>query len=213
LPRTRGLTLRSTRLATAAGIIAPKQIREAANSPLGDHLLDYFADPKARKRGTDYIAKTEMRMRKLATECSWRQLIEVTPESFRTWRARQALAAKTLNDYLAAACAFFSWLEKAERVERNPLKQVGKVEARGNERRRRRAFTVDELARVIAESGRYRLAVLTAYYTGLRRSELEQVEWEDIRQSVEGIFIVARASTTKNHKVSGNTCRPGFSQN
>jgi integrase len=184
----------------AAGIIAPKRVREAANRSLGDHLPDYFADLRARKRDADYIAKTEMRLRKLATECSWRELIDVTAESFRRWRARQTLAAKTLNDYLAAACAFFSWLEKAEQVEHNPLIHVGKVEARGNERRKRRAFTLNELSRVIAESGRYRLALLTAYYTGLRRNELKQVEWGDIQQAAEGIFIIARASTTKNHK-------------
>jgi integrase len=184
----------------AAGIIAPKRMRDAANKSLRDHLLDYFADLKARKRAADYIAKTEMRLRKLATECSWRQLIDVTAESFRRWRASQTLAAKTLNDYLAAVCAFFSWLEKAEAIQRNPLKHVGKVEARGNERRKRRAFTLDELARVIADSGRYRLALLTAYYTGLRRNELKQFECGDIQQASEGIFIVARASTTKNHK-------------
>lgn len=54
----------------AAGIIAPKRMRDAANKSLRDHLLDYFADLKARKRAADYIAKTEMRLRKLATECA-----------------------------------------------------------------------------------------------------------------------------------------------
>jgi integrase len=151
-----------------------------------------------------------MRLRKLATQCSWRQLIDVRAESFRRWRARQTLPAKTLNDYLAAVWAFFSWLEKAERVEHNPLKHVGKVELRGNERRKRRAFTLDELARVIANSGRYRLAILTAYYTGLRRNELRQVEWGDIQQTPDGIFIVARASTTKNRKSQRQYMPAGF---
>lgn len=34
----------------------------------------------------------------------------------------------------------------------------------------------------------------------MRRNELKQVEWGDIQQDAEGIFIVVRASTTKNHK-------------
>jgi len=183
-----------------AGIIAPKRIRDAANKSFRDHLLDYVADLIARKRAGGYVATVEVRLRKLAKECGWRQLIDVTPASFQTWRAKQTLAAKTVNDYLAAACAFFRWLEKTEHIERNPLKHVGKVEARGNEKRKRRAFTLDELSRVIAESGEYRLAILTAYYTGLRRNELKQVEWGDIQEGAEGVFIVARASTTKNHK-------------
>src|SRR5207237_1465313 len=105
----------------AAGIIAPKRIRDAANKSLGDHLLDYIADLRARKRAGGYVANVEMRLKKLAMECKWRQLIDVTAESFRTWRAKQTLAAKTLNDYLAAVWALFSWLERAEQVERNPL--------------------------------------------------------------------------------------------
>jgi integrase len=184
----------------AAGIIVPKRMREAAARSLRDHLFDYVCDLRARKRAGGYLASVEMRVRKLATECKWGQLIDVTAKSFQTWRARQTLSAKTLNDYLAAVAAFFSWLERAEQVERNPLKNVGKVEARGNERRKRRAFTLDELARVIAKSGVYRLALLTAYYTGLRRNELKQVEWGDIQQAADGIFLVVRASTTKNHK-------------
>jgi integrase len=196
----------------AAGIIAPKRIREAANKSLDDHLLDYIADLRARKRVAGYVASIEMRVRKLATECEWRQLIDVAAESFQKWRARQTLSAKTLNDYLAAVAAFFSWLEKGEHIERNPLKSVGKVEVRGNERRKRRAFTLDELARVIGDSGIYRLALLMAYYTGLRRNELKQVEWGDVQQDAEGIFIVVRASTTKNHKSQRQyTSQAGFS--
>lgn len=184
----------------AVGIIAPKRIRDAASKSFDDHLLDYIADLRGRKKVSGYVANVEMRLKKLAAECRWRQLIDITGESFRRWRAKQALAAKTLNDYLDAICTFFSWLEKAEQVERNPLKNVGRVETRGNERRTRRAFTLGELARVVAESGIYRLAILTAYYTGLRRGELKQVEWGDIEQAAEGVFIVARASTTKNRK-------------
>src|SRR5580765_4311421 len=40
----------------AAGIIAPKRIRDAANKSLGDHLLDYIADLGARRRAGGYVA-------------------------------------------------------------------------------------------------------------------------------------------------------------
>jgi integrase len=94
----------------------------------------------------------------------------------------------------------FTWLQRAGLVERNPLKVVGKSETRGRERRKRRAFTPEELGAVISVAGEYRLAILTAYYTGLRRNELEQLEWGDIQVSGGGTFVVPRASTTKNHE-------------
>ena len=185
----------------AAGIIAPRRIRDAANKAFCNHLVDYIADLRGRKLADGYVASIEARLKKLASECGWCLLIDVTPGSFQTWRATQKdRAPKTVNDYLAAAHGFFSWLERAELVVRNPLKNVGKVEARGKERRKRRAFTLEELARVVSESGVYRHAILTAYYTGLRRNELRQVEWGDIQQEARTVFIVPRASTTKNRE-------------
>jgi len=182
----------------AAGIIAPKRMRDAANKSLGDHLLDYVADLRARKRRAGYIASIEMRVRKLARECEWRQLIDVTAESFQKWRARQTLSAKTLNDYLAAGSELFGWLIRNEIASRNPLGCVRKVEVRGKERLRRRAFTPEEFASVIAVAGEYRLALLTAYYTGLRRGELGQLRWADVLHKAEGTYIVVRAATAKN---------------
>jgi integrase len=182
------------------GIGVPKRIRDAASRAIGEHIKAYCADLRARKCDVEYVDTTERRLMKLATECNWRRLTDVSAESFQKWRGNQTLAAKTLNDYLAAMSAFFSWLERTEVVERNPLKRVGKVEGRGNERRKRRAFTPEELQAVITIAGRYRLAFLTAYYSALRRNELTQLEWADIQETGDSTFIVTRASTTKNRK-------------
>src|ERR1700680_3478644 len=96
----------------------------------------------------------------------------------------------------------FAWLQTAGRVEENPMKLVEKAETRGNERRKRRAFTLEELGALVSVSGGYRLAILTDYYTGLRRNELAQVEWGDVLTSASRTFIVPRASTTENHEIS-----------
>jgi integrase len=182
------------------GLVVPKRVRIAAAQSFNDHVEAYCADLQARKRAAKYIAITERRLMKLAAECSWQRLCDVTPQSFQEWRVKQTLAAKTLNEYLATTSALFEWLKKTETVEWNPLKNVGKVEVRGNERRKRRAFTPVELGTLVSVAGRYRLALLMAYYTGLRRSELKQLEWADIKASDDGTFIVPRASTTKNHE-------------
>ena len=124
---------------------------------------------RARRKDEEYVKTVEKRLTKLVTECHWRRIGDVTAESFQIWRENQRLAPKTLNDYLAAASTLFGWLIKNEIASRNPLAPVAKVEVRGNERLRRRAFTPEEFASVVAVAGEYRLALLTAYYTGLRR--------------------------------------------
>jgi integrase len=182
------------------GIVAPKRVRLAAEVSLLQHINAYCDDLAGRQRAPEHIATIKARLTKLAGECDWKRLIDVTPESFQAWRATQNWAPKTLNDYLAAGSALFSWLQKAGLVERNPLSSVGKSETRGKERRKRRAFTPDELGSVVAVAGEYRTAILTAYYTGLRRNELEQLEWGDLHTSTDGTFIIPRTSTTKNHE-------------
>jgi integrase len=182
------------------GIAVPKRMRSAAEESLVQHIKAYCDDLAGRQRAAEHIATVKARLTKLAVECGWKRLIDVTAESFQTWRAKQTWAPKTLNDYLSAGSALFSWLKKAGLIERNPLKSVGKAETRGKERRKRRALTPEELGSVVAVAGDYRVAVLTAYYTGLRRNELEQLEWGDVHTSTDGVFIIPRTSTTKNHE-------------
>ena len=182
------------------GISVPKRMRVAAEMGLLGHIAAYCSDLRARRRDSEYVATTERRLKKLAADCGWRRLIDVTADSFQTWRAKQSWGPKTLNDYRSAVVGLFAWLQKNRLVEDNPLRLVEKAETRGNERRKRRALTLEELAALVNVSGKYRLAILTDYYTGLRRSELMQLEWGDVQNSDGKTFVVVRASTTKNRQ-------------
>lgn len=180
------------------GISAPRRVRLAVQCGIEQHVKAYCSDLRARRKDEDYVTTVERRLTKLVNECQWQRIGEVTAESFQMWREKQTLAPKTLNDYLAAASALFGWLIRNEITSRNPLARVGKVDARGNERLRRRAFRPEEFASVIAVAGEYRLALLTADHTGLRRGELSQLQWADVLHKSDGTFIVVRAATAKN---------------
>jgi integrase len=91
-------------------------------------------------------------------------------------------------------------MEKHERIARNPLQHVQKVQANGRQVRPRRAFTDDEMKRLLAIAGVRKVAYLTAVYTGLRRSEMAGLEPDDLHLEGEKPFINVRASTTKNHQ-------------
>lgn len=86
---------------------------------------------------------------------------------------------------------------KHGRINANPVIHVTKISLRGRQQRRR-AFTDDELQRLLAVSEDRKLLYLTASYTGLRQNELKQLCWGDIHLDIEKPFIKARASTTKN---------------
>ena len=179
--------------------ITPVSIPQA---PLDVHLQSYFADLITCGRDQEYIYIAKCRITRLIKECGWKEIKDITADSFIHWRSSKTRKApKTLNHYLAAILAFLSWMLKFERIEKNPLSMVGKVEERGREVRVRRAFTGDEMKRLLSVVTPMRKAIyLMAVYTGLRRGELKALTWGDIMLDSDPPRVLAQASTTKNHK-------------
>ncbi len=90
-----------------------------------------------------------------------------------------------------------NWLEP--RIGTNPIRHVQKVQTSRGEQTKRRAFTADELQRLIGVSGPRGVVYRTAARTGIRRGELEQIEWRDVHLDGGQPFIAVRAAVSKNH--------------
>ena len=195
----RGIVAQTER--EAAGIAPPKRLVEAAGCELEKHIEEFLADLTAKARNPHYVRTIGKRVSLLADECGWSVLRDITPEGFMSWRSRNThKAAKTLNEFLNAASALLNWLVRFRRIEANPLALVGKVETRGRERRIRRAFSLDEIGRLLTVAGPNFVVYLMAIYTGLRRNELASLVVGDIHLDAYSPFVSVRASTTKNHK-------------
>lgn len=190
----------------AHGITPPQHLRDGAIKPMADHLEDFVADLRARQRSEEYCSNTERLVTRLLTECNWKLPGNVSAESFINWRSakplsrlnKRPLAPKTLNEYLNHANALLGWMRKQGRILVNPLADVSKVETRGKEVRKRRAYTDQELAALLKVAGPRRVVYLTAVQTGLRRGELEALVWADVHLGAPRPFINARSSITKN---------------
>jgi integrase len=192
-----------------AGLTPPKTMQEAAQRNLLAHLEDFLGDMRRRGKSEKYLANLEFRVGKLVADCDWKAAINVTPDSFQAWlRGHPDLSAKTSNDYLEAVRCFFNWLIKNGRFSINPLLTVEKVRTEGRQTRERRAFTGDEFKRLLVVAGEHKTAYLMAAHTGLRRSELAQLKWADLRLEETKPFVLVRASTTKNGKVAPMCLHP-----
>lgn len=192
--------IRQEREAELLGQLPPRALREAAQMSFASHLDDYVADLAGQGRSRKHVALTRNRVGRLANACGWSFVHQVTPDSFSAWRAEQALAPKTTNEYLGLANAFFNWMQRHGRLAVNPLANVRKAETRGKERRVRRALSDDEIARLIRFSGKRALVYLIAAYTGLRRGEMKALRWSDVYLDATEPYLMTRASTSKNHK-------------
>jgi integrase len=184
------------------GILETKPLRDAAQKPLCDHLVDFVADLLSRKKDGHYVDVLETHLSKLFKECNWRLPRDITSDTFIAWRSKQSFAAKTKHHYQIDCGNFLNWMRRNGRAKSNPLEFVGKIELRGNEVLKRRQFTVEEVKRLAAVSGPRWVVYLTAVNTGLRRGELAQLQKADVHLYGERPFILVRASTTKNHKAA-----------
>lgn len=194
----------SERERETAGIIAPKALRDAAVTPLSDHLSAYLDDLRTKGRDEMYVYNVEKRIEKLLSACRWEYPRHVTADSFVGWRsANRDKAAKTLNEYLDAMRGLLKWMIRQGRLESNPLAVVGTVETRGREVRQRRAFTDSQLYQLVTVATPERRALyLLAAFSGLRKAELESLTWADVCLNGEGSSVTVRASMTKNHKMA-----------
>lgn len=186
-----------------AGIIQPRPLREAAARPLAEHLKDYVADLHKRARagrGGRGAKLTESRINRLLSECNWRIAANINANAFVTWRTQQTCGARTANHYLQAAVSFLNWLERVGRIATNPLRLVSKVDERGQRKRIRRAFTDEELRKLVEGSGPRGLIYFTAARTGLRQEELRQLTWADVRLEAKPPVVVVRDTAAKNKR-------------
>jgi len=187
----------------AAGIVEAKPMRDAAQRPLLEHLNDYEADLVTRGRagrGGRGARLLKARNVRLMKECGWKFAAQISADSFVAWRKRHKAAARTQNHYLQGMISFLNWMERGGRIKANPLKFVQKVDERGQKKRVRRAFTDEELRKLIEGSGPRGIIYFTAARTGLRQEELRQLQWGDVRLEVQIPQIIVRAETAKNKK-------------
>jgi integrase len=180
------------------GMISPKPKREAARKPLAEHLEDFILSRQSIGRDGKYVKELRAKVVILIEECGWSLPGQVTAESFESWRNHQDRSAKTLNEYLGAISGLMNWLER--RIGPNPVRFVEKARVSGTQQRDRRAFTMDEIRRLVVVSGERGVVYLTAAFTGLRRGELGQLTWSDVHLDAAKPFINVRAAISKNHK-------------
>ena len=185
----------------SAGLIPAKAEREAAKGPLLDLVSEYVNELTVLGRCDDHLRHVDKRLRRLVRECGWTRLADVTPASFQTWRKAQAAKApKTLNEYLAALSAFWTWLRKQGRVSVNPFELVERADTRGKERVRRRALSDAEAIELLKVAGKNQLAYMLPLYAGLRRNEVKTLRWSNLVLGQCGGLLRIHADVNKNRK-------------
>ncbi|MEI7837282.1 MAG: hypothetical protein WCK05_12855 [Planctomycetota bacterium] len=176
---------------------------QAMAAPLADHFRAYLANLATQGRDDMYHYNAGRRLALLAVEAGWRTLADVSADSFMRWRTGAKgprRGSRTLNQYLETARTFLAWcVRPGGRLRVNPLADVEKLDA--DIRRKRRAFTLDEVRRLLTVAPPDRQFVyLFAAYTGGRRAELAALQWGDLHLAAVKPYVQLRASATKSKR-------------
>ena len=190
----------------SAGIIAPKLLRDAAQTPIREHLKAFLIE-KGKDRSKNTVSKYRNCIPKLCDRCGWFMVRDITSQSFSQWRAKSELSAKTLNDLLGSICSLLNWMEAHQLILSNPLKHVDKLRNQ-TPNAYRRALSLEQIEKLLAVSPRHRAMVyFTALYTGLRRAELNGLRWEDFDLAVSPPLLRVPSSISKNKKATTHELR------
>jgi integrase len=160
-------------------------------APLAQHLDAYLAHLEAAGVTKEHRANVKRQLRRLAAECAFGRLSDLTREAMERWlsaRARDGMGARTRNTYLAAAGSFANWCADANvrRLASNPFEAMPKANEKADARRQRRAMTEPELVKLLAvASERPLLEALTVRkgprkgerYANVRPEVRERLEW------------------------------------
>jgi integrase len=127
--------------------------------PLARHLDDYDAYLAGQDAGAKWRKESRARIEKIVSELGATRLRDfdgARVAAFLEKKVQSGASARTRNVYRTSMSAFLTWARADGRLpkELDPLALVGTLNEQKNPRRKRRALTPDEVARLIAAARR-----------------------------------------------------------
>ena len=193
--------------------------RAAVSKPLSEHLGD-FGKALQAKGGTErHVDLVTSRARRVVEGCGFRFYSDMNAGKVMAFLAdlradtkdRRGISAQTFNFYLGAVKQFCRWMVKDRRAAESPVAHLDGLNVRTDRRHDRRAFTVDELMRLLAAarggpercglSGEERsILYWLAVETGLRAGELRSLTRASFNLDGDAPTVVVGAAYSKRRR-------------
>lgn len=108
-------------------------ISDHASTPLAGHFPTYRAHQVAKGLSAVPIAKTDSRLNRLAIECVFRRLADLSAVGLTGWLRQQlevGMSAPTRNEYRQEMVGFANWCIRTRRLSGNPFADVPPANAK-----------------------------------------------------------------------------------
>ena len=156
------------------------RIADHAGTPIARHFETYREHRVTQELNPTRIKNTQSRLNRVASECGFKRLADLSAEAFTRWLGQQlavGMSAGTRNEYRQEMVGFANWCVRTGRLTVNPFLDVPRANAKADQRRKRRALAETELERLLyvarwrplAEYGREKIRPRTP--EGSKRSD------------------------------------------
>ena len=190
-----------------AGLIDQK--RRAAAKSLSDHIADYKSFMQSQGKAGTHTSGTINRILRMFDFCGFHFIADINTAGISRFIKELDATPTTKNHYITAGKMFFNYLIESGQIPTNPLKSFKKLP---EDRERKGVLTADQFIRLInyteqhgdiirRTSGKDRAMLYTlAGTTGLRRSEILSLRWQDMQIDGDNASVFIDGSRTKNGK-------------
>lgn len=132
--------------------------------------------------------------------------MDITPKMIRDFRRiklEKGLAPRTINKHISAIRSALSYAVRAEIIPDNKLLGPHRLLLR-EEQKPVKILMVEEVTKLLnaATDLRHRTAISLAYYHGLRRREICNLQWQDIKFEEKRLDVVSRRNARTKTRVS-----------
>jgi integrase len=176
-----------------------------AGLSIQQHADVYLAALQLEKLDDETLRNAKWTLDKLIEWAKWQRISDVTADSMRNVLKMLDGQGKTpsyQNKFIMRAKAFIHWLQREGRIVADPLTNLKRVDERnGKKTRARRALTDAEVSALLNNAPEDRREKYAwALLAGMRRGELADLRWGDLRLNAPRPFIQLRPEQTKNGK-------------
>jgi len=160
-----------------SGVITSNEDRVADHqrSSIAEHFEDYEQHLHAKGVTGKHIRETVRYLDRLANDCDWLKLSDLSRESFDCWlamRRHEQMGARNLNAYRVALVAFANWAVSVCRMTSNPFAAIPKADEKSDRRRPRRALSEVELRILLDVTAQRPLEEALTVRRGKRKGKL-----------------------------------------
>ena len=199
----------------SVGLFDPYE--EHRRRSVSDHITDYGAFLEAKDNSEQHVNQTISRIRRLAAGCKFERLSDIDAAKVAGWLLRQRKQSKrfsiqTSNFYLDSFKYLCNWLVRHERLAKNPVSLLQRLNVETDRRHDRRSLGDEEFERLLEVAtnsdrrvegveGRDRaMLYILAAWTGYRRRELASLTLRSFELDAETPIVEVRAAYSKRRR-------------